>query len=192
MSLSASHVTETDQTARPPQFGLRTLLLAITALSVVFAVFAAVGPMWSAMLALAFSLIGLHVVGNALGTRLREEAPHRINLETPVDAEPLPPLQLAGEIPAARRLQEHASIDFRCWIAAAFGAVLGASLGGICVAWMVGQRLTLSGLLVGIASSAVLGGLFCFMASSLFLVARTAWREALESLDDAPPGPHAS
>jgi hypothetical protein len=192
MSISVSHITETERMARPPQFGLRTLLLTVTALSILFAVFAAVGPMWSAMLAMVFSLVGLHVAGNALGTRLRDDAPRLVEIDKPVGTEDPAPLQMAPEFPAATRLQEHASIDYHCWIAAAAGALLGASIGGICVAGLVGERLTLPGLLLGITSSAMLGGLFCFLASSLFLVARTAWQEALQSLDDAPPGPHAS
>lgn len=78
MSLSASHVTETEQAVRPPQFGLRALLLAMTAISVVLAVFVAIGPMWSALLAMSLTLIGLHVAGNAIGTRLSEAAPRRV------------------------------------------------------------------------------------------------------------------
>lgn len=191
MSLTITHAIESEHTTRPPQFGLRTLLIGMTAISIVFAVFVAVGPMWSALLALAFSLVGLHVAGNALGTRLREDASHlEFTPTTTVDRDAL--LAILPEIPTAQRLQEKTAVDRCWWVAAAFGALLGSAIGGFCIKAFAGPKLTLPGMLLGIVSSAVLGGMLFFIVSSAITVARRAWREALGSLDEAPPGAHAS
>src|SRR5688572_726592 len=57
---------------RPPQFGLRTLLLLVTACAVIFAAGQWLPPLWVAALVLLALSIFAHVAGNAIGTRLRE------------------------------------------------------------------------------------------------------------------------
>jgi len=184
MSQLASHLPESDRATRPPQFGLRTMLIGMTAVSAVFGVFVAVGPMWSAMLALTFSLIGLHVAGNALGTQLSER-PHAVSNELPrlSTGEPVESVAIPRFVPA-KSLQANTSIERRWWIGALIGAVLGAIIGGLLIANLVGNKLTLAGLLLGISSSSVLGGFLFFMAISVWTVARTALREAIETLDE--------
>ncbi len=56
-----------------PQFRLRTLFLVVTYLAVVFALMGVIGPIASTALLLLLAMIALHVAGNALGTRLRDE-----------------------------------------------------------------------------------------------------------------------
>ncbi len=167
---------------RPPQFGLRTLLLGVTLLSVAFAVSVAVGAAQSMMLLLLASLIGLHIVGNALGTRLRDRRECEDRALKSGDAG-RPEFGVAPTIAPARRLQENTAIRRPWLVAGAVCATISGTVGGLAIAALVGEKLTIPGLALGIASSAVLGGFFGFMACSLWSVARTALREALETPD---------
>jgi hypothetical protein len=175
-------MAEDSRALPPPQFRLRSLLLGMTFFSVLCAVMVAAGLLWTTAIILLASLIVLHVAGNAIGIRLRDGklqepvvaiAPRRLSIE---EME-----QLAA---APQRLRENTSLR-RPWL---FFGMLSASvsgtLGGIVIAILVGKKLTIPGRALGIFSAAVVGGLFGFMASSLYCVAKTAWREALAASND--------
>ena len=187
MSVTLPHAATDPTVERPPQFGLRTMLLGVTLLSIAFAVSVAVGPARSAMLFLFVSLIVLHVVGNALGTRLRDHREREAHALRVVGSDDRPVSGAAPPIAAAQRLQENTSIGRPWLVAGAVCAMLFGSVGGIAIAALVGEKLTVPGLALGIGSSAVLGGFFGFMACSLWSVARNALREALETMDARSP-----
>src|SRR4051812_41038018 len=73
----ASSVTEHRPEIRFPRYGLRTLMAVVAAAAVLFAVMGTIGPLASAVLLMALAVVGLHVVGNAVGTSLRDSAPRR-------------------------------------------------------------------------------------------------------------------
>jgi hypothetical protein len=152
----------------------------MTWISVSLAVFVAIGPMWSAFVLLFGLLIAAHVLGNALGTRLKNSASQTD------EAIPSAPsaAKMAEICGTSNRMHQHTKLD-RPWLAAAaVGAALGGSLGGGGLSISLGSKLTVAGLGLGIGSSAVVGGLLGFMACSLYCVARQAWREALECVDE--------
>lgn len=172
---------------RPPQFGLRTVFVCMTVLSALFALFVAVGPTWSAGLILFASLIGLHIIGNALGTRLQEQRLQRLADANQDDDDQPPESLVAPTMAPARRLQENTALRRPWLVAAAVSATVFGSVGGIIIALLVGNALTIPGLALGIASSAILGGFFGFMVCSLWSVARMALREALDAADPDSP-----
>jgi membrane protein implicated in regulation of membrane protease activity len=184
MSSTLPHAADEPDAVRPPQFGLRTMLIGVTALSVLFALFTPLGALRWAALMLFVSLILLHVVGNALGTRLRDR---RLRESDDDNANDRPEASLAPVIAPARRLQENTVVRRPWLIAAAVCATIFGVVGGIGIATVVGEKLTPAGLVLGVGSSAVIGGFFGFMACSLWSVARTALREALETTDDGSP-----
>src|SRR4051812_35672142 len=73
----ASSVTEHRPEIRFPRYGLRTLMAIVAVAAVLFAVMGTIGPLASAGLLMGLAVIGLHVVGNAIGTSLRDCAPRR-------------------------------------------------------------------------------------------------------------------
>ena len=74
MSVSRSSTDASRSGLLLPRFSLRTLLVTMTALSLVFAVMSAVGFVWSMAMVLIGCLAGAHVLGNSLGTKLRDES----------------------------------------------------------------------------------------------------------------------
>ena len=56
------------------QFRLSTLLAAVAICSALFAVMVAIGPLWSIVVLFIAIMIGAHVAGAVIGTRLRDEA----------------------------------------------------------------------------------------------------------------------
>jgi hypothetical protein len=157
------------------------MLISVAVVCATLALFVSVGAAPSLMLAMLISLVLLHVVGNALGTRLRDR--HETEYERlergDSDAYGMPANPRA--IAPAQRLHENTSVRRPWLIAAVVCAAAGGSIGGIGIATIVGEKLTVAGLIVGVCSAAVLGGFFGFMACSLWTVARNALREALET-----------
>ena len=68
-----------------PQFRLRTLMFAVALLAVLFAVMGLIGPTASAGLVMILVLAGLHVIGNALGTSLRDTANQHVANDPPAN-----------------------------------------------------------------------------------------------------------
>jgi hypothetical protein len=161
----------------PPRFSLRTLLLVVTGLCCLFAVMAGVGMIWSAVLLLFLSLIAAHVLGNSLGTKLRDQTSQQVEAERaarpPAPAMPSP-AELAD---APRRLTERTSLHRFTLVMAGLGAFVGAELGGVGAAAMYPQASN-AAVALGVISAAVLGAFAGFLASSFLAVVRQALAEA--------------
>ncbi len=163
----------------PPRFSLRMMFLAVTVLGCLFAAMAALGSFWSLVILLFAALVAAHVIGNAVGTRLRDRSPGlkpRIALERPVAAAAL------SAVAAPRRLTERQGLDRIALATAAATAAGGGSLGGI-GSLVLYPDAGPAAILLGTASLAVFGALFGFLASSFLRVFRAAMRKAL----DKPP-----
>jgi hypothetical protein len=57
------------------RFTLRQLFLLVTLVSLVCGALALVGGTWSVVIGIGALLVGAHVLGNYIGTRLRDETP---------------------------------------------------------------------------------------------------------------------
>jgi MFS family permease len=161
-----------------PQFHLRTLLLAIAVISALFALLQAVGLYSFLVLVFFLGLIACHVIGNALGTRLRDEARRLAQVE---GAAPDPP-PTTGALPAkppASQLTENRKLPRGLLGFTTAGAVLGGIVGGALITAVTWQHITVAGIALGVGSMAVLGGFAGFLASSFYMVAHGALREAL-------------
>ena len=171
--------SEDRRTTRPPQFGLRALLISITALSVLFALMTTIGAWPSLVLGLGLVLVAAHVFGNALGTTLRDQG----SAARPDEA--TEPLQHSFArrmitIAPSRRLTETTCISRTTRAMTVIGIVAGGMLGGAGLAALNWEHITWAGIGLAIFSSAVLGGFGGFLSSSFVTIARHAWREALD------------
>jgi hypothetical protein len=155
------------------QFTLRALFLAVAMFAMVFAAVRFGG--WGATIVLLTfgSLIVAHVVGNALGTRLRDEVSPQLNPK-PIDS--AVPIVAARPVRIDHRLHERTRVGRIILATSGGAAVIGALLGGMALAFWTGASL--SGWLVGTLSSAVLGAFFGFLLASFLQITIRAWWQA--------------
>lgn len=165
----------------PPQFGLRSLLLAMAVVAALCAVMQAVGMYAFLVLLFFLGLICAHVVGNALGTRLRAQG-DRLARGGARWGDPPP---TSGRLPAqisGSRLAKHGQLPRALRGCILLGAGAGGLTGGSLITIVCREHITTPGILLAVISSAALGGLAGFLAGSFYSVARGALHEALGKL----------
>jgi hypothetical protein len=181
--------------ASPLQFSLRTLLLATAVVAVLVVVCQCVGPIWGAAIIWTLVLAAAHVAATARGTRqtrrtqldldgatdpaatddvMRDNASHRQypahrrhNADTSMHAAPVTRLGICYG-PAGRVLL--------CVITV--GSALGAIVGTVGLVFLTNAET--SGILLGVVSAAVLGGILGFACGSFVLVMSRAFHEAVQ------------
>ncbi len=156
--------------------GLRTLHYAVLLGGALLAVAEAVGLVGMLGLVLLCLLVVLHVLGNALGTRLNRESTWATDCDE-FDPALFPPLDAWRTGLASARENHLARRTPGGWLVGGMtclGMISGGILGGLFFA----QEPKLAGLIVGTISSVILGGFFGFAASSCSKVALSAWHEA--------------
>src|SRR5262249_26613940 len=146
-----------------------------------FAVLCQLDQLTIAVLAVGLLLVCGHVLGNSLGTRLRDETTRQLQEGRAVGPEPtLPPVMLApGRLAVGRRPPRgvlHATLG---------GSILGATVGGTGLARTYPDAPA-SAIVLAVVSSAILGGFAGFGASSFASVMRQALAEAWQTRNPAP------
>ena len=176
-------LADPDATLKPPQFTLRTLLLIVTALGCLLAVMTAIGSLWSLAILLLLALVLAHVLGNAVGTKLRDRSVGREHADPAMTSHrPLP----RRELLSPKRLTERARPHWITLVFTAGGALAGGYFGGSALAASYPDA-TAAAVVVGFVSSGVLGGFAAFTASSFLWVARAALSEAHAASDRHQP-----
>ena len=173
MSSSEPHDRTPPEEQPPLQFSLRTLMLGVTASAVVCGMLVSLPGMWGWTLLFFALLVVAHVVGNRLGTSLREQADEQISSARSDRAKSA----LAGltEKAAARLAsaeptgswQKKSPLNRGYLIFAAVCGVFGAVFGGIAISTSIGPNATVAGICVASAASGVLGGFVGFLVSTL-------------------------
>jgi hypothetical protein len=126
---------------------------------------------WIAAAVLAAS-VAMHVIGNALGTRLREATDRDLRRVRTVASS-------AAQLPLhrAHRLEQRTSLGRLVPVSAGIGAACGGAAGATAlVAW---TSCTTAGAVLGGVSAAVIGGLAGFLAASFVEILRVSLRESL-------------
>jgi hypothetical protein len=157
-------------------------MLAMVAVSCLMAVGTAVGMTLSLAMLFFVGLITAHVLGNSLGTKLRDRATTSFAGDGPLDEAErtkAPVLKLPANL-APGRLGQHKQLSRVAPAMAGGGAVLGAFVGGTLSA-LIYPEAGAAAIALGVCSAAVLGGLGGFLASSFVTVILGAWREALKA-----------
>lgn len=162
----------------PWQFGLRTLLLLMASMSLLFLVMGTVGLVWSVALVWFLVLVAGHIIGNALGTRHPQHPVFEPNGPSPLEPAPLSaPKPLAAD-PAAVRLRHKTSFGPLDLILITAAGILGGGLGAAALWATYWNRFGYSALVVGGVSSAVIGALLGFLCVSFARVALMAISDA--------------
>jgi len=134
---------------------------------------------WLAAAVLAGCVV-VHVAGNALGTRLRDD--------TDRDLARRPTRSRPGPVPVPQpptHLQRRTSLGGLVPVSAAVGGVVGGGAGSAALVCLVGSSP--AGAVLGGASSAVIGALVGFLAASFVEIVRTSLREAIAAESRAEP-----
>ncbi len=152
---------------------MQSLLAATAILGLLFAIIRQ-GGLWGLLFAmLMLALVAAHVVGNALGTKLRDNVSRELNLDMPRRRIRLPPVSREQR---SRRLHEHTPLGRLILVISVGGALMGGILGGLSLAaW---TRASVAGWIVGTISSAVLGAFFGFLLASFLDMSIRAWWQA--------------
>jgi hypothetical protein len=169
-----------DSTLQPPQFTLRALLLWTTAAAVLLAVLMAIGAFWAAALLFLLALVAAHVIGNSLGTRLRDGRQPRVFVREPrslaTHAQPAP----------SGRLRERKGLHWINLVFTGAGAIAAGYFGGRALAEIYPDA-TAAAIVVAHVSSGVLGGFAGFVVTSFLAVLRQGLSEAHAASDAHRP-----
>jgi hypothetical protein len=190
------------------QFNLRTMFVGVAMLAAVFAAASYGG--WPGLVAAATlaALVAAHVVGNAIGTRLRDEVSPQWNprpdvprwdgrrgfrereVTRGVPAEgtggtrgaPATNADGTPSVPATaeeRRLHQRTPLGRIIHLTSAGAALVGALMGGAALAFWTSTSF--SGWVVGTLSSAVVGGFVGFLLACFLEMTIRAWWQASKS-----------
>ena len=126
-----------------------------------------VSPVLSGLAVLLLFVVMAHVLGNALGTQLRQSSQHARPLELD-DNVPNPGSAKDENVFApATRLSHHTQLGLGTKICTGIGAVIGAIVGGGVLWWSMKGDASIPAMGLGVVSCAVLGGFAGFGMSSL-------------------------
>jgi hypothetical protein len=170
-----------DSTLQPPQFTLRALLLWTTAAAVLLSVLMTIGAFWAAALLFLLALVAAHVIGNSLGTRLRDGRQPRAYTRDP--------RAVATHVPVAPpsgRLRERKGLHWINLVFTGAGATAAGYFGGRALAEIYPDA-TAAAIVVAHISSGVLGGFAVFVVTSFLAVLRQALSEAHAASDAHRP-----
>jgi hypothetical protein len=167
---------------RPPQFGLRTLLIAVT-LSGVFCAAAQVVPAWTmvGVVLLALSIFA-HVAGNAIGTRLRANGDTPLLKRSPHN----PPRELP--VTPASRLSERRTLGWPIVVATLGGLIAGGVGGGVWTTFTMRGPIEPAAISIGVIAFGVLGAMAAFATVAFSLVLMGAMWQALRHPASEPAG----
>ena len=170
----------------PPRFTLHHVFLWITTLCGTLAILSCLSTVYLLSFWLFIPLILAHVVGNKLGTEMRDrtsqfltQATTKETQRTLVRSPRVPVGRPSGSVGFTTHLQKRDSIFAACRKPAAVGALLSGLLGGTLLLLTQSNQITLAGITLGSLSSAILGSFLGFLAGSFWGVVREAWKEAV-------------
>ena len=165
----------------PPKFRLSTLFWIITSVSCLLLAMKALGPIGASVLALFMLAIAAHVLGNVLGTRLRQQGDVAVDEDgRAVLGGSLKQVRLPEphEFAPATNLSKHHPLGRSNSASAGVGALLGAVASCSALTYFGWEHATFVNVAFGTVASAILGGLFAFWLSSFLRVFWDALHDA--------------
>jgi len=167
---------------RPPQFGMATMMITMAVLGAGFAMITYFGAYVASVIALFALMVLVHIAGNALGTKLRQ------NGDTPIDEDG----QLAASAtrdrqPAAvefaptTRLRDRGSLGLPVAVATVAGFIVTSGVGAVLLPLALSRAPTVVAWIAGSIACGVLGAIATFITFSFIQVASDAvWQATRE------------
>lgn len=175
-----------DATLKPPQFSLRSLLIGTTVVAALLTVMTAVGTVWSLAILFLVLLVAAHVLGNSLGTRLRDGGLGRSARPAEWTTEWNAGRKSPVLAPSPTRLSERSRLHWINLVLTLGGVAAGGYVGGASLAATYPDATTAAHVLAHV-SSGVLVGFAVFAMSSFLSVVRQALSEAHAGSDRRLP-----
>lgn len=161
----------------PPRFGLSSVMAIISVAAVGLFALRFLGPGGSVGLVLTALAVVAHVLGNAIGTQLRDQSQPARRISHAIDPAEAAHVARGSQLGKLRARNRRLS---RTLIGLSLAsATVGAIVGGNVLAWHNAGRITPANLTLAVISSGVLGGIAGFAIFGFVRVAFSAWREAL-------------
>jgi hypothetical protein len=166
------------------KFRLRQMFLVVTLICLLSALVAITEGPWPWVVIISAMMVAAHVVGNLIGTRLRDTSQDVVRWRNsdPRSGPDIPfttPTSEVANLPAAEpNLARFGRLvhGFRWFLIG--GAAVGLLLAGTVLNFTIGHRIGWAGWAVGTISGLVLGTWLAFLAVSFTTIARDAWQQA--------------
>ena len=172
---------------RPFRFHLRTVWLVVTLLCVALGLMEQIGPVASLALVLLIGLVLCHVVGNSLGTRLRDEMTAQLHRDgAGRQYRSPPPADVLEQIPVTRLRHKTRVVGRKMYAFCGACAVSVGSAGAYYLADGAWEPLRPHEIALVGCSLAVLGGLFALMAMTFLSVTLRCLGEFQRGRDRLP------
>jgi hypothetical protein len=152
----------------PPQFGLRTLLLAVTAVALLLVALKWWGPAIAAAILFLGISIAAHVLGNSLGTELRKQ--HGGHDPPPASAVPRGTSPGDEHRAETTTLGERRSLGLLHLTCSLLGLVAGAIGGGWWTSFHYGAKAGWGNLVIAVIAFGILGGIWTFLTLAFLQV----------------------
>jgi hypothetical protein len=177
---------------RPLQFSMRTLLLSMAGVAVLVVVCQRIGPLWGTALVWFLILVAAHVAANSRGARPTRRPPSNRN-DVAENASGYDDASRDNTLTRKRTssadASKHSAPVTRLGISygpagrvllcvITIGAALGATIGTVGLVFLT--NASTSGILLGVISASVLGGILGFACGSFVLVMSRAFHEATQ------------
>ena len=172
---------------RPPQFGLRTMLLMVAGCGVILAIVRLgwLSPIEIGVLAFLAVSVFLHVAGNAIGTRLREIGDRNSSFQD--DEPPASPRRpRPQDFAPATQLGQRQSLGWTIIVAISVGIMTGAIGGGLWTFLASRGQAGLVEIAIGVIAFGVLGGIASFATVGFAQVLLGAIFQAMKTTAAAP------
>ena len=154
----------------PPRFSLSALFVGTAVLGVLFAGIHYFGIFWVVIVILFVLCVVAHVMGNSLGTKLRQFGDTPLEADgTPASVQPIAKPRPADFAPVTR-LRQRRPLGRRILFITGCGAIVGALLGFSGIAWLTDGPADWPVYALGACGSAVLGAIWTFAAASFIQV----------------------
>ena len=167
------------------KFRLRQMFFVVTLLSMLCALVVLTDGPWPWVIVLSALMVAAHVMGNLIGTRLRDTSGDVVRWrsadprQAPDHPQTTPLSDLASlPLPPETNLANFGRLVRGMKWFLLGGLVLGFILGGTLLALTIGHRIGWAGWVVGTISGAVLGTWLAFLAVSFTAISRAALRQA--------------
>jgi hypothetical protein len=155
------------------------LLLGVAGICMLLVVMVAIGMFWAMGLLMLVLLIGAHIVGNSLGTQLRDFGSQQADDTESPTGMALPAVHsLTRQKPLAGRMQEKRPVSWLLIALSAGGTIASGAVGGISISSLYWDQIGAGAIAIATLASGVIGGLAIFLLGSFIDMAQRVMREA--------------